>query len=66
MATKKDLERIFGGRDNEIITEELIKEILLSPENVFTEDDLRFFQKEGYKYCRPRKSFIGGHSVYSY
>lgn len=58
--SKKDLQRIFGGRDNELITEDLIKELLSSTD--FTEEDLRWFQKEGYQYCRPRKSFIGGKS----
>ena len=62
MSKRDDLERIFCGRDNELITEDLIQELLASPDYDFTEEDLRFFQKEGYSFCRPRKSFIGGHS----
>lgn len=57
MVKKRDLERIFGGRDNEPITEELIKELLSSTE--FTEKEMRFFQKQGCTYCRPRNSFVG-------
>lgn len=54
---EKDIARVFGGKDNEPITEELIKELVLTGE--FEEKDLRWFQEEGYTYCRPSNSFIG-------
>lgn len=54
---KEDIARLFGGKDNEPITEELIKELVLTGE--FEEKDLRWFQEEGYTYCRPSNSFIG-------
>ena len=52
---KEDIARLFGGKDNEPITEELIKELVLTGE--FEEKDLRWFQEEGYTYCRPSNRF---------
>lgn len=54
---EEDIARVFGGKDNEPITDELIKELVSSTK--FEEKDLRWFQEEGYTYCRPRNSFIG-------
>lgn len=55
--SKNDFERIFLGKDNEELTDELIKELVKTGE--YSESDLKEFQEMGCTYCRPRKSFIG-------
>ncbi|RJP95330.1 MAG: hypothetical protein C4518_01425 [Desulfobacteraceae bacterium] len=48
--------QVVLGEGNENITDELIIELIA--DNSFTEKDLRDYQQQGAKYCRPRKSFI--------
>lgn len=40
---EKDIARVFGGKDNEPITDELIKELVSSRK--FEEKDLRWFPR---------------------
>ncbi len=47
---------IFLGRDNELLTDELISELV--KKEGMSEKNLRYFQKQGAQYCRPRNSFI--------
>lgn len=50
-----EIARIFFGKDNEPITEEIIAELVAQG---MPEADIRQMAKDGFMYCRPRNSFI--------
>ena len=51
----REIRQIFFGEDCEKITAGLVAELAKEGMNC---DDLRFFIREGFRYCRPRKSFL--------
>lgn len=53
--TKSEIHGLFSGEGLEELTNELYAELL---SNGWKEEDLRFFQQRGSRYCRSRNSFL--------
>ena len=53
--------QIFLGKDTEPITDELITQLV--KEKGMSGEELKYLQKQGATYCRPRDSFLAGPEI---